>query len=127
MSKITLDSGAVLDITLLPFEEAWGVCQTLTKELEKIQFDPRSINFSDFQATDIINLKSPICAILSSQAVLECAKTCFKRCTYNGLKIDSQTFEKRELRADFLPVVFQVLKENVSPFFENLLSSLKKS
>lgn len=127
MAKINLESGAVLDITLLPFEEAWGVSQAITREIERIEFDPRSINFSDFQATDILNLKSPICAILSSQAVIDAAKTCFKRCTYNGLKIDSQTFEKRDCRADFLPVVFHVLKENISPFFENLLSSLKKN
>jgi hypothetical protein len=125
MSKTTLPSGAVLDITLLPFEEAWGVSQSITKEIERIDFDIKSINWQEFKMSNVVNLKNPICAILSSQIVIEAAKVCFKRCTYNGLKIDSQTFEKREHRSDFLPVVFHVLKENISPFFENLFSSLK--
>lgn len=124
MSKITLPSNAVIDITLLPFEEAWGVSQSITKEIERIDFDIKSINWAEFKMTNIVNLKNPICAILSSQVVIDAAKVCFKRVTYNGLKIDSQTFEKREARADFLPVVFYVLKENISPFFENLFSSL---
>jgi hypothetical protein len=125
MSKTTLPSGAVLDITLLPFEEAWGVSQSITKEIERIDFDIKSINWQEFKMSNVVNLKNPICAILSSQIVIEAAKVCFKRCTYNGLKIDSQTFEKREHRSDFLPVVFHVLKENISPFFENIFSSLK--
>lgn len=125
--KIDLPSGAVLDITLLPFEEAWHVQQLVAKEVERINFDPRSIDFSNFMASDVLNLKNPICSILSSQVVIDAAKQCFKKCTYNGLKIDSQTFESREARTDFLPVVFNVLKENISPFFENLLSSLKKN
>lgn len=125
MSKITLPSGAVIDITLLPFEEAWGVSQSITKEIERIDFDIKSVNWQEFQMSNVLNLKNPICAILSSTVVVDAAKICFKRVTYNGLKIDSQTFEKRESRSDFLPVVFYVLKENISPFFENLFSSLK--
>lgn len=125
MAKITLPSGAVLDITLLPFEEAWGVSQTITKEIERINFDIGSFSLKEFVMSDIVNLKNPICAILSSKSIIDAAKICFKRATYNGLKIDSQTFENRDARPDFLPVVFYVIKENVSPFFENLLSSLK--
>jgi hypothetical protein len=125
MNKITLPSGSILDITLLPFEEAWGVSQAITKEIERINFDIRSLNLKEFVMSDVMNLKNPICAILSSKPIIDAAKLCFKRATYNGLKIDSQTFENRENRPDFLPTVFYVIKENISPFFENLLSSLK--
>lgn len=127
MDKIKLESGSILDITLLPFEEAWSVSQCIIKEIERISFDPKTIDWQNWQATDLLNLKSPLCAILSSQVVVDAAKICFKRCTYNGLKIDSQTFEKREYRGDFLPVAFHVIKQNISPFFENLFSSLKTS
>lgn len=125
MIKTTLPSGSILEITLLPFEEAWGVSQMITKEIEKIDFDIKSIDWTSFHMTNVVNLKNPICAILSSKEIIDAAKICFKRATYNGLKIDSQTFEKREYRADFLPAVFHILRENISPFFENLFSSLK--
>ena len=122
--KIDLPSGAKLDITLLPFDEAWSIVQTITKVLERINVDLSRVDLTNIDATDIINLKSPLCAILSSNEILDAAKICFKRATYNGLKIDGQTFEKKASRCDFLPVVFHVLKENISPFFSNLISFL---
>jgi len=43
--KIKLPSGAVLDVTLMPFETAWEVCQLVTKEIEKLSIDPKVMNF----------------------------------------------------------------------------------
>ena len=124
--KIALPSGAKLDITLLPFDEAWGVVQTVSKILEGINVDLSGIDLAAINAADVLAFKSPLCSILGSREVIEAAKICFKRCTYDGIKIDSQTFEKRESRADYIPAVYYVIKENVSPFFANLISALKK-
>lgn len=125
--KINLQSGAVLDITLLPYEEAWDISQRITKVLETIDIDIKAIDFKNPSYSDVIGFKGPLFNILSSKEVLEAAKICLTRCTYNGLKIDSMTFEARESRKDFLPVMYHVLKENISPFFEGLISFLSKS
>lgn len=122
--KITLPSGAILDITLLPFEEAWTVVQTITKVLEGIHIDLKEVDFANIGATDVFNLKSPICAVLSNKDIIDAARICFKRTLYNGIKIDGHTFETKDSRKDFLPVVYHVIKENISPFFANLLSLL---
>jgi hypothetical protein len=125
--KIDLPTGAVLDITLLPYEQAWDISQRITKVLETIDIDIKSIDFKNPTYSDVIGFKGPLFNILSSKEVLEAAKICLTRCTYNGLKIDSMTFESKESRKNFLPVMYHVLKENISPFFEGLISFLSKS
>lgn len=127
--KSTLPSGSKLEITPLPYLKAWGVSQIVLKEIEKIGLDTKelkSIDFKNLMAVDALNFKNPLCSVLSSDPILEAAKTCMERCTYNGLKIDDDTFERIEARQDFLPVVFSVLKENISPFFANLFSFFTK-
>lgn len=126
MAKIDLPSGAKLDITLLPFEEAWGIVQTISKLIEIVNVDLSQIDLKNINAADVLAFKSPICTVLGSREVIESAKICFKRCTYDDKRIDTQTFEKKESRADFIPAIFYVIRENVSPFFADLISALKK-
>lgn len=120
--KFTLPSGAVLEVTPLPYEEAWGVAQVLVSEIGKLNVDLKGIDFTSLTAMDVLAFKNPICAIIASKEILDVVKAAFKRCTYNGQKITVDTFESSDSRADFLPVAFYVLKVNVSPFFGSLLS-----
>lgn len=126
MEKITLPSGAELQITLLPYLEAWSVVQKLSKVVEKLNIDLKDIPFGELKSVDVLKLTGPIAQILSSNEVIEVAKICFKRCLIDNLKIDDSTFEARGRRVDFLPVVFFVLRENVSPFFGGLTSFFLK-
>jgi len=124
IDKIDLPSGAKLYVGLLSFDEAWSVVQTITRVLEKINIDLTKVDLANIGAEDILNLKSPLCSILSSEDIIVAAKACFKRCTYNDKKIDGSTFDSKESRGDFLAVVFHAIKENVSPFFASLSSVL---
>ncbi len=49
---------------------------------------------------------------------------CLISCTYNGVKITKDTFEPEDARADFYPLVWEVLKLNLRPFFKSLVSTL---
>lgn len=128
-TTVKLPSGASLEIGLLAAEEAWAVSQALLKEVEKLPFDVTGgIDFSVLlNQAGILALKGPICSILSSPVLLAEAQKCFKQCTYNGIRIDKSTFEKRDCRGDLLPAAFYALKENVAPFFVGLSSFLTKS
>lgn len=125
--KITMPSGSILDITLLPYESAWDVSQRVTKALESVEIDVKAIDFKNPSYSDIIGFKGPLFNVLSSKEILEAAKICLVKCTYNNLRFDNMTFESKESRQDFLPVMYHVLKENISPFFEGLISFLSKS
>lgn len=126
MEPIVLPSGAKLEITLLPWEEAWGVSQRVAKVFEGLPIDGESLKMDakSFLLADVAKIKGPLLFLVGNQVIVEAAKTCFKRCTYNGLRIDKDTFEAREARQDYIPAVIQVLRENIAPFFESLISSL---
>lgn len=124
MEKITLPSGAELQISLLPFEEAWDVCQTVTKVLEGL-----NINFNDLEISkpsDMFQLKTPLMQLLSNKQIIEAARICFKRSLYNNIKIDMGTFETPSARGDFLFVCWYCLYHNIAPFFSNLISFLNQ-
>ena len=130
--KHELPSGAYIDVTPLPYAQAWEVAQTLLRVIEQINVDLHGIDLEQLMATDVLVLKGPICALLGSRDIQSAVKLCFTRCCYssinvNPIKIDDHTFEPVERRGDFLFCAFYALKENVFPFFGSLASFLKTS
>jgi hypothetical protein len=126
MPKITLETGSILDITLLPFWEAWEISRVVINELKKLDVeDFKGIDFEHINVNDMLNLKTPLCSILASKELIEASKTCFKKCTYNGLRINDDTFENKEARQDFIIVCYHAIWENISPFFGSLASLFK--
>jgi len=124
--KKDLPSGAVLEIFLLPFSDAWNVSQNISSVLEKLNIDLKELAKEVNTPADFLALKGPILALLSNKEVFEEANKCFKLCVYNKLKIDKDTFESKESRGDFIACVFFALSENIAPFFVNLVSFLAK-
>ena len=125
--KVKLPSGTELDITLLPYEDAWEVQSVVATVLEQMKIDLKGLDLKNLLATDMLQFKGPILHLLSSKDVKDAAQKCFVKCTYSNRRIDSQTFEPKAARGDFIPAMFHVLKENISPFFGGLLSILQKS
>ncbi|MEI6420625.1 MAG: hypothetical protein WCP55_00280 [Lentisphaerota bacterium] len=126
MESVILPSGAELKITLLPLEDAWEIQRIVATEISALDVDIRSVDFTKLQPQDILNLKKPFFQALSSSKLVDASKRCFSRCLYNGLKIDADTFESPKARGDYIFVIFNLLRANISPFFANLLSFLKK-
>lgn len=122
--KITLPSGAVLDITLLPFEEGVDLMQDIANEVKKMGLDIQGFDLKTLLEKEHTTLIGPVCSLLASKVVRENIRKCWPRATYNGLKIDSSTFEKKENRGDYLLSSFHLLRVQLSPFFENLISIL---
>ena len=135
MEKIILPSGSVIEIGLLSFEESWKIFQLFSRVVKELDLDADNFSFlnpgedgvkREFMVQDFFNLKGPICSILSNKELSDAGVVCFLKCTYNGLRIDERTFESGKSRSDFIPCLFYALKENISPFFGNLISSLAK-
>lgn len=124
--KHSLPSGAVLEITPLPWEEAWEISQKIAAIIKQVNIDFKSLavgNVGDLLKIDVMFLKDALCDVVASKAVFEAAKHCFKRCTIGGLKIDNMTFEAVDARGDFIPAAIAALSENISPFFQGVLNS----
>ena len=74
---------------------------------------------------DFINtFKTAFARVLSSDRIEDALWGCLERATYNGSKINRDTFEDEKIRADFFPVAKEVCEFNLAPFSRNLSSKL---
>lgn len=119
---ITLKSGAELAVQLAPFSVANKLVKAVARELTTVNFDMDlgSVDLAKIQPKDINTLKNAAFQLLQSDPVEAALMACMERCLYNGQKIVKATFEDENTRADYLPVAWEVMKANLTPFFKNL-------
>lgn len=116
MKEVVLPSGAKLKITPSSFAVSKELFQAVSEEL-------KSLSISASTEIDINLFKDFFCAGLSSKKIEKCLWECMKKATYNDLKITEDTFEPVEAREDYLQVMFEVAKENITPFMKSLFAS----
>lgn len=120
--EFTSQSGVKVKINFADFEDAMDLQSAILKEAAKADFSldgaaiTKDVDFSGF-------IKAGM-SVAASKEVRELIFKCLARCTYDGQKITKQTFEDPESRKDYYEVIFACLKENLSPFFEGLISQL---
>lgn len=119
MKEVTLPSGNVLVIGVIPFEAANNLKKEFIRQLGSIT-----------ASTDIMAFaKESMCGLFGSDEVEKLLWECMKRCQYgpHALKIDKSTFESVEARTDFSDVQYEVAMEALKPFWKGLFAVLKRS
>ncbi len=117
MKEVKLPSGAILKINPAKFDEAKALYQAFLDEAKTTEIKSK---------TEMANVyKDLICIGFGSKKIEACVWECMKKCTYNNgvsgdLKIDSDTFEPVKAREDYLTVLMEVAKENITPFGKSL-------
>ena len=106
-----LPSGAELKVTMADFATSKALYQAIAEELQGIKLN--SIEGEQFA-------KDVFCVALSSKKIEACIWECAKRATYNGLKLDADTFESEEARQDYLECMFEITRVNTLPFMKSL-------
>lgn len=114
---------------MAPFSVASKLRKIVAVELLKVEIDLGKINLGteirNLDGRSLNTLKNVVCQLLASDAVESAFFECAARCTIDGAAIKRDTFENPDARGDFLPVAWEVIRFNLSPFFEGLdLSSL---
>ena len=118
MKEITLPSGAILKIQIAPFADAKALYQAVLDELKIVQMS---------SSTDMTSVfKDLSCIGFSSKKIESCLEQCFKRCLYNDLKLDKDTFEPVDSRQDYIVVCLAVAKENIMPFMKGLYAEFQQ-
>lgn len=122
---VTLKNGALLTVSLAPFADANRLLKAIARELAQVNFDLGDLDLKEISGKDINVLKNAVFQLVQSDAVETAVMKCAEKCLYNNERITSDTFSKEADRPAYLPVVWEVMKANLSPFFEGLnLSSL---
>ncbi|MGB2578144.1 hypothetical protein AAIR98_000908 [Elusimicrobium simillimum] len=122
--KVTLPSNAEIDMTLAPFEEGNKLFTSVAECLKSVKIDA---NKDLENIEDHINaLKNAFLECITSKDVKDSILLCLKRCSYNGKKIqDWSFFDDVKMRADYLPVCWEVSRFNLAPFMSNLFTKLQ--
>ena len=94
--KVTLKSGAVLDVTRSPFVISHKLFKAVIKELKNVDLELGQSLGATFELdlTDkaLNTAKNAICTLLSSQEIEDCLWECFPRCLYDNKKITKNLF-----------------------------------
>ena len=126
--KMTLKSGATLEITRSPFVIGHKLFKTVLKEMKGVSLklglkDGQTLGgLFDLQLTDeVLNTaKDGIFTLLSSQEIEDVLWECFDRVLYNNKKITKNLFDDEKICEDYLEVCKNVLGENLRPFKTSL-------
>jgi DNA segregation ATPase FtsK/SpoIIIE-like protein len=137
-TKIKLESGKMLNITMLPTKEAIELLAIVSAELQKVQIKAdlnREINTTGkegtaevlksmlFDSGTINTFKDLLFQLLGSKKLNDFLfETAFRRCLYDMQPITYETFDEGATREDFIPVCKEVLLFNLRPFFKSLRS-----
>lgn len=119
-TEITLPSGAVLKITLAPFAQAKALYQAVLTEL-------CTLNIQLDADVDANFLKDLFCTGLASKKIDSALAECLKRVTYDGQRVTDAIFEPEAARGDYLVVLVEVARCNISPFTKSLSRVLNTS
>ena len=110
--KKTLDSGAVLEVTMAEFKIGHRLFKAVMQEI-------KDVNMPD--GANVVNMiKDVATGLLSSEEVEAVLWECMGRATYNNQKVNPSLFEDEGIREDYLVVAKEVLVFNLTPFIKNL-------
>jgi hypothetical protein len=126
--KYELPSGADFEVTVLDFEPAFEISQTVSRFIGLLEVDLKGLDVDKWKGIsdiDIAAIKRPLSQVLSNAEIRKAGDKCLVKCTYNGQRVTAKTWEPIEARKDYLYAMFHALKDNVTPFFEGAFSSLK--
>lgn len=128
--KMTLNSGAVLDITRSPFTISHKLFKTVLKEMRNVNLrlglkDGQTLgNLAQLELTDdaLNTAKDGIVTLLSSQEIEDVLWECMPRVLYNNKKITKELFDDEKACEDYIPIAKEVLGFNLLPFRKSLES-----
>lgn len=93
----------------------------LKSKIQKALLD-KGMNIEKLMEQDILTI---LCALDSSEEVVECLFECLKRSQYNDVAIKPEVFDDVKAREDLYDIFFNCLKVNLYPFFKKILSRLE--
>lgn len=119
--KVSLPSGAELEMTLAPFLEGERLLSAIAECIKDVKIDGNT-DVNDLMS-NVNNIKDMFLNCLTSQKVKDATLACLKRCTYNKNRITSwDIFDDVNAREDYFNVCWEVVKFNLTPFTKSLFS-----
>lgn len=89
-------------------------------DLSSIEFDPN--NLEKIDAGDIGWILEPVLTLTTDSTIRKHLFKCAEKAIFNKLKVNEDLFDPPENRKYYYPIMMEVLKVNISPFFGHVNS-----
>lgn len=136
MKDIQLKSGNILRFGNAPFIDSIRLVNVVARAFSqrglevKIDRDTE-ISFSGLFGKNPDAFVKGLVDVVFEEFVMNLVLKCAEKCLYvvNGVtqKITLDTFENESAREDFFEIMITIAKENIDPFFKNLLTALSRT
>lgn len=113
--EVKLPSGAELKVTLSEFDVADDLLKAYASAI-------KGMRISADDELDFNLFKDIITTGISDKDIQKHLWKCAERASYNGVRIDRNTFQPAEARQDYLPAMFEIGKANLYPFLKGLFA-----
>lgn len=129
---MSIIDGKELIVSPASFAEAMAMQEVIAKALQEkgIKIDLSSIdidfkNLEKFEAGDVGWILEPILTLTTDSTIRKHLFVCSKRAVFGDKKdkVNEDFFEDPENRKYYYPIMMEVLKVNISPFFALVSSS----
>ena len=110
-----------LQITIGSFKEATTLQRAIANAL-KGNAGNIKLPKSAKEEIDFSGFLDSLLSVISDTEVENALFACAARSAYKGVKVDRDFFEPKENRELFYPIMLEVAKENLGPFFSGVLS-----
>ena len=118
MRMVDLPSGRKMRIDAAPFAVSRDLFKTFLSEIKIVNMDAA-------RELDVNFLKDLICTALGSKTIEDKIMACMKWVLIDDLKVEEASFEAPEHRQDYIIVMVEVAKENLTPFTNSLFAQSK--
>lgn len=123
-----------LEITPAPFADALELKRSIGEALnkKKLEISGLNVDLDKLVETEVTgdllgSLLQPVLSLVNSREVERDLMLCAKRALYDKNKIDADFFEPVETRELYFPIMLEIAKVNIGPFFAGLFSGLKEA
>ena len=119
-------NGEELLISIGSFQEGMALFKAVARALKGNKINlPESVA-ADLSGNQIGSILDLLLSVISDDEIEKCLFDCAKRCVIgkDREKVDQDYFDKAENRQNYIPIMLEVAKTNLAPFFQGLTSEL---
>ena len=121
---MSLIDGKELEVTPSSFADVMALKEVIAKALNEkgIKVDLSSVdidlkNIEKMDLGDVGWILEPVFTLTTDSTIRKHLFKCAERAMFNKSKVNEDLFEKVENRKYFYPIMMEVLKVNIAPFF----------
>lgn len=130
MKNVSLPSGRLLEIPDFTLAQSMKLIRVLSKELKQVGVEFSIEDLTDirrFANKDVSCLKDVLLQLIGSEELISTITQMCEKAIYDSGRFNAPgVWDTEEGKGDYFPMIWEVLKAALTPFFKPLVSKLSQ-